>query len=103
MTSYNVFYSIKDDVDTHYVTCLTQEFVQLLSEHDLVESVTCSKLTNKGNFPEMPDFHLAVNFRNQDHMNESFDTVRRTLMNEHPHSELMKSTKEFKVTFSESF
>ncbi len=103
MKSYNVFYSVKDDVDPSYVSSLTHEFIELLSSHELVYSAVCYKVTNKGNFQEMPDFHVAVNFRDQDHMSESFKIVRDSFMNEHPHVELMKSTKEFKVTFTESF
>lgn len=103
MQTYNVFYSVKDEVDPLYVADLVREFIALLSRHELIESAVCHQLTNKGNFPDMPDFHIAVHFKHQAHMSESFRTIRDTWMHEYPHAQLMASTKEFKVTFTESF
>lgn len=102
MKTYNVFYSVKEGLDPEVVVKLTQEFVNQLAESGLIQSAQFNKVLNKGNFPEMSDYHLAVHFNSQSHMDDSFQIVRDTLMNQHPHIELMRSVEGFKVTFTES-
>lgn len=101
MKTYNVFYSAKAGVDRTELEKLTHEFVVQLEERLPVESVNFHTVSNKGNFPEMPDYQVAVNFSNQQQMDESFKIVRGSLMNQYPHLELMKQVRDFKVTFSE--
>ncbi|EPF2928081.1 DUF6614 family protein [Vibrio navarrensis] len=102
MKTYNVFYSVKQGVSSEQVSKLTDEFIAQLRTHELIESAASSRIINKGNFPEMPDFHLAVNFKDQAQMDASFHTIRLSLMTTYPHADLMRSVADFKVTFSES-
>ena len=101
MIAYNVFYSVKDGIEEEKVLKLTLAFIEQLLSHQLIIDASCQKLTNKANFTQMPDFHVSVNFHSHRDMDEVFSFVRTTLMETYPHSELMKSVKEFKVTFTE--
>ncbi|MGF1756209.1 hypothetical protein L4C33_21800 [Vibrio makurazakiensis] len=101
MKTYNVFYTVKDGVDEYRVLRLTHEFAELLLNDKLIESAAVHKVANQGNFEEMPNYHMAVNFRDQRQMDDAFKIIRDRYMVQPPHSELMSSVTEFKVTFTE--
>lgn len=102
MNVYNVYFSANKDTSEETIERMTRQYVEELISQDLATNASFQKLINKANFTELPDYHLAVFFSNQNHMDHSFSLIREQLLNRYPHNQLMKSVSQFKVSFSQS-
>lgn len=102
MNTYNVYFSARKEEDEQNIIALTREFIHKLHQHDLIMASRFNKVIQPGNFTELPDYHLAVEFKDKQRMDEAFERVRKLLMNEPPHSMLMREVTNFKVSFSQT-
>ncbi len=100
MHIYNIHFTIKADVNTTHFIEHTKALVEALIEKKLIQSATLNRLVDKANFAEMPDYHLAIYFKDADKMRSSFEIINAQFKNTHPHQSLMASISDFKVTFS---
>ncbi|MFB9218069.1 DUF6614 family protein [Vibrio sinaloensis] len=100
MNIYNVYFSANENITREEIELMTTEYIKELKNRKLISSASLQKLVDKANFSEIPDYHLAVFFKDQNDMEQSFKQVRAQLLNTYPHNILMKSVSEFKVSFS---
>jgi hypothetical protein len=66
---------------------------------NLASSFRILKMHNKGNFEEMPDYHLIVDYKSAQDLKEAFANMKQAYMSE-PHKSLMNMVSTFKVAFS---
>tara|TARA_Y100001956_G_C4116396_1_gene185117 strand:+ start:1684 stop:1998 length:315 start_codon:yes stop_codon:yes gene_type:complete len=102
MNTYNVYFSVAKHNEEQDVINLTKEFVNQLNRENLIIDSSFCQVIQPGNFKGLPDYHLAVAFKDKQHMDDSFEYIREVLMNKQPHSLLMRSVKDFKVSFSQT-
>jgi len=84
------------------VTQWALELARTLEKAQAISSYTLEKNSGIGNFDEMLDYHMAISFDSEDHMNAGFALVKEKYMLSHPHQSLMSCTAQFKVSFSTS-
>ncbi|WP_341937291.1 DUF6614 family protein [Marinimicrobium sp. C2-29] len=102
MNTYNVYFTPKEEIDHNHLLELAHRFATFLQEQGLIQSYNLSRITSPGNFEAMPQYTMAVSFSSAQAMEQSFSEIRKSHMHRFPHSELMQSVSDFKVTFSEA-
>lgn len=101
MQTYNLYFNLNNSSQEAEVIKLAKEFAEALVEEGVIASFSLEKTANRASFDDMLDFHMAIHFASQEHMDKGFLVVREKYMNVHPHSKLMSSVALFKVSFSE--
>lgn len=110
MFIYNIYFDVKKgteqsilDKDTEQnVIELTLSFIDTLKQQSMLSSAQLHQQLDKATFRDLPDFHLQVMFEDEKHMDDCFLYVRQQLLTTYPHSELMNSVTNFKVSFAKS-
>lgn len=101
MITYSIYFTKKADVDEAELLAKAKAFADLLAEQRQIHHYEFIRITNKANFTEMPAFRLEIYFDSQAQMDVCFGLVKQRHMQSPPHSSLMNSVSEFKVTFGE--
>lgn len=101
MNTYNIYFTPKEEVDHDHLLELAHRFATFLQGQGLIQSYSLSRVTSPGNFKAMPHYSMAVDFASAQAMEQGFSEIRHSHMHRFPHSELMQSVSDFKVTFSE--
>ena len=101
MDTYNIYFDLKEGIKESDVFHLATEFAKALKKEGVIDEFKLNTIEDKGNFPEIPDLHMAVYFKSAAHMDDGFKIVQSKYLNEHPHSELMASVSNFKVSFGQ--
>ncbi|WP_206482927.1 DUF6614 family protein [Thalassotalea sp. G2M2-11] len=101
MKTYNLYFELKETASESEVLKIASEFANDLQLKGVIDSWAINVLTNAISFTEMLKYHMAIDFKDESHMERGFGEVRSKYMNEEPHSQLMSSVSTFKVTFTE--
>lgn len=96
---YHVFTSRKDGITKGDLIAQIHEFLGQHVTDGCATEYAIREFTNSGSFPELPEFHITVNYDSEEAMHDGMKAVKE-IYKEAPHAPLMKMVKDFKVAFS---
>ncbi len=99
-TTYTIYFTPKSAEIESRVIELAKQFGSLLQDRGLVAQYQLYRLTDSGNFNELPAFSMINLFDSKKHMDDSMSVIGKELLDDPFHAELMRSVKDFKVTFA---
>lgn len=100
MNSYHVYFTAKKGMTELEVTSILARFVESEIKDNLMLDARVLKMTNKASFPDFPDYHSIVDYRNESDRTEAMERMKKRYREE-PHASLMKMVSDFRVAFSE--
>jgi len=96
---YHVYASAKEGVPNADLISQMHTFLQLHVSDGEAEEYSIYELTDKGSFPDLPDFQIIVNYPTEEALRDGFKAVKNTYK-QAPHEPLMRMVKVMKVAFS---
>lgn len=102
MISYNVFFSPKEGVSEDELLKTVHAFLSWLQREQRLPGYRVLRVTDAASFQALPRFQAIIDFPSR----AEFDTAITFMgipanLNDSPHGRLMRSVKDFKVSFTE--
>lgn len=97
--TYHVYFTAKEGVTESKLVEQVHKFMDSQLAENLATGYQLLRFDNKATFQELPDYHLMVDYRDEQDRGKAFESMKKFAKSE-PHSSLMRMVSDFKVAFS---